>query len=396
MKILNVSTLIPLKGLIRNNDIVLKLQEELKFNYNYEFRILRSIPYTNSLLKYIKLKWRYYHTYKIKESDSINRFSIFYYSWISFPSSSFIANYLLLPFNYLYFKFTLWNKLRSQIKDVDLLISQNLFPDSIIAYWLSIKSGKPYTIHLRGKFPKELKNYMFKLPVINKVFLQAQKVTTPSPVIKSNFQKYIDIEFIPHPVDNIFFSEGAKSYETIKFISVSRLLDWKNIDMVLNELSILKKDDIKFRYEIVGDGPELEKLRKLTKDLNLEKEVNFLGYLEKSEVRNRLINASVFILPSYFEIFGISYLEAAAAKCLVVCHQNSGVHGLLKHNESGIFVNKDNIQIELHNICKKLNSIDYLRIINEGNKIAQELTWSKITSMYHNTYINSVNRNWTI
>lgn len=78
-------------------------------------------------------------------------------------------------------------------------------------------------------------------------------------------------------------------------------------------LSILKKENIPFNA-VVGGGiqkryqDEYDKIMKLVKDLNLEKDINFTGWVENKD--NFFKNIDIFILPSRFEPFGIVLLEA--------------------------------------------------------------------------------------
>ena len=50
MKILNISSIIPLEGLKRENDIVLRIQDYLKKEYNHEFVVAKSLPFARKQL----------------------------------------------------------------------------------------------------------------------------------------------------------------------------------------------------------------------------------------------------------------------------------------------------------------------------------------------------------
>lgn len=78
-----------------------------------------------------------------------------------------------------------------------------------------------------------------------------------------------------------------------------------------------------FRLLLAGDGPEIQACISLSKELSLDNRIQFLGSI--SDVGGLMKAANIYVLPSFFEGFGISALEAAAAGLPVVF---SNVKGL--------------------------------------------------------------------
>ena len=74
------------------------------------------------------------------------------------------------------------------------------------------------------------------------------------------------------------------------------------------------------KYVVIGAGPEMSSLRQLTRDLNLDEQVEFLGELPHEKVMEYIAVADIFSLPSWREGFGVVYLEAAMhAKPVIAC-----------------------------------------------------------------------------
>jgi hypothetical protein len=87
---------------------------------------------------------------------------------------------------------------------------------------------------------------------------------------------------------------------------------------VLKALQIINRNEIPFRYIVVGEGPERESLQQLSTDLGLQNKITFTGYIS-DEDKWRLLQASdLYVMPSrvrpedQHEGFGIAFLEAAA------------------------------------------------------------------------------------
>ncbi len=124
-----------------------------------------------------------------------------------------------------------------------------------------------------------------------------------------------------------FYSKNNFQYEKVLFVSVCRLVEEKNLSLVLKSLAILKeqKANFSFNYTIVGDGPLRGSLENQASKLGLTKDVTFTGYVNNPEDYYR--DADLFILPSSYEGFGHVYLEANACgiPCLGLSNTIEGV-----------------------------------------------------------------------
>jgi len=113
-------------------------------------------------------------------------------------------------------------------------------------------------------------------------------------------------------------------------VHVSNFRPVKHIeDVILVFDKILKQ--IPAKLLMVGEGPEREKADLLVKKLNIRDKVLFLG--NSQEINKVLCYADLFLLPSQTESFGLSALEAMAAKTPVIS-SNSG--GLPEVNVNGL------------------------------------------------------------
>jgi glycosyltransferase involved in cell wall biosynthesis len=88
---------------------------------------------------------------------------------------------------------------------------------------------------------------------------------------------------------------------------------------------------------IAGSGPEAEQLQKLGVKLDLDR-VEFAGYVTEEEKKELLRESAVFALPTLYEGFGITNLEAMASGCAVVSTDTWGVKDYLEHEKNGLAV----------------------------------------------------------
>lgn len=92
---------------------------------------------------------------------------------------------------------------------------------------------------------------------------------------------------------------------------VGRLVPYKGADMLLEACAPLLKAG-KVQLDIIGDGPELERLRSLVTELEVESNVELPGWIDHQEVQDRLVRSEVFGFPSVREFGGGVVLEAMA------------------------------------------------------------------------------------
>ena len=141
-------------------------------------------------------------------------------------------------------------------------------------------------------------------------------------------------------VENEKAYDKHNDYSKINICTVCTLRKLKNVESVLIELS--KWDFKSWTYYIVGNGPQMESLKKLAKELNIADKVIFTGQLNRDDVNKILLITHIFIMISKPETFGLVYLEAMAKGCIVFCSKDNGIDGILENNKNGFTIENSN------------------------------------------------------
>lgn len=87
--------------------------------------------------------------------------------------------------------------------------------------------------------------------------------------------------------------------------------------------------------EVIGSGPEQERLEALSRRLHLTRQVCFRGRLSRNRVMEAMAHSDALALISRSETLGMVYLEAMACGALVIASRGQGVDGVIQHGESG-------------------------------------------------------------
>ena len=103
-----------------------------------------------------------------------------------------------------------------------------------------------------------------------------------------------------------------------------------------------------FKWDIIGDGPELNTLKNEAIKLNLQKNIIFHGKIEKDIEKEKFLEKSdIFLMPSFqdkysVEGFGLSYIEAAKFGIPSIAGNSGGAKEAIINNKTGWCVNTCN------------------------------------------------------
>lgn len=137
------------------------------------------------------------------------------------------------------------------------------------------------------------------------------------------------------PCDIIKKKESFDRNLPIRIVQIGRLLiEAKGQDLTLRMLKNLVDDGIKATVDFIGDGEDKEQLVNLSKQLNIETNVNFKGLMSRENIYNCLCKYDLFVLPSRREGFGLSVAEAMVAKVPVII---SNIPGPMQVINNGMY-----------------------------------------------------------
>lgn len=205
---------------------------------------------------------------------------------------------------------------------------------------------------------------------------------------ETNWKGWKNVSVIPNP--STFHTDQISSLSEKKVISVGRLTPQKNYASLIRAFKNVTEKHSDWILEIYGDGPQEVELKSLITQLNLEKHVFLKGF--SPNVKEVIINASIFALSSVFEGFGLVIVEAMACGLPVVSYAcPCGPKDIITERKDGFLVNV-NDEVTLANQINVLIENEILRKqMSDAAKIkADQYNIENITSMWTNLF-NSLN-----
>ena len=145
------------------------------------------------------------------------------------------------------------------------------------------------------------------------------------------------------------------------FVNVAKMRDQKRQDRLVKAAIYLKNKGYKFKIQLIGDGPNLDKIKNMVYTNNVEDVVEVLGL--QLNPYPYIKNADFFVLTSYMEGYGIVVKEALLLKKQVLTTDVVGPREILEDGKYGVIIpNDDKAVIEaLEDILKNKNKYDYLK-----------------------------------
>ena len=162
--------------------------------------------------------------------------------------------------------------------------------------------------------------------------------------------------------------------EMLRVVYAGKLIPLKHVDAVIRALSRLEIAD--FRFDIIGEGAEEQRLRMLTKELGLEEKVFFLGRMERSDVISHMKKANLYCMPSFPETLGLTYLEAMSVGCIPIGTKGEGIDGIIQDGWNGYLVDAANLQ---DSIIAKIQT--YILLDDEERRLLSERARESIQAM---------------
>jgi len=185
-----------------------------------------------------------------------------------------------------------------------------------------------------------------------KMIALADRIVCPSLYEYDNFCRYfpsfIDkVSVIENTIET--YSPDKRRIEEIKeklgirqrdvvSLCVGRLEKYKRVDLLIRAFRRVVKRVPGAQMLVIGDGAYRNELLRLVGRLKLENHVRFLGFVPRMKLLELYAKASLFVLPSRYEAFSISLVEAMASGLPVIATRVGGMTELIESAKCGFLI----------------------------------------------------------
>jgi len=205
-----------------------------------------------------------------------------------------------------------------------------------------------------------------------------------------NIRRRREMKILPLGVDLDDIYDAPKHPQTNDVIYAGRLLNHKNVDLLVRAIAKVKTTRPGIKCVIIGDGPEKTPLQELIKSLNLKENITLIDFLkEQKDVYGYIKASKVLVLPSVREGFGLIVAEANACDVPVITtnHENNAARDLIIEGKNG-FLSQVNSQHLAEQIIRALESNGNLRPLKTLQKDFRSFQWDRAAEDFEQMVVN--------
>ena len=174
---------------------------------------------------------------------------------------------------------------------------------------------------------------------------------------------------------------GIKDQFIVTFLG--RIAKEKSIDVLIDAMKEIVKENDNILCLIVGGGPYLDELKELVKDDQIEKYIIFTGPKLSQEVPSYYHLSNVFVSASVTETQGLTYIEAMASGIPAVARYDQNLENVIIDGVNGYFFKETNELVSIllnmmNSDCSKMAREAYLRAM----KFSSEVFYEKVIDVY--------------
>ena len=303
---------------------------------------------------------------------------------------------------------TLISYLKKTVSDFDIIhIHEHRQSLAIAAHRYAVKNNVPYVLQAHGSvlpfFQKEkLKDIFDKLWGFD-ILHDASKVFALTEVEKEQYLKMgvssDRIEIVPLginlneyrdlPDKGNFKSKYNIGDDEKLILFLGRIHKIKGLDLLVESFSRIDNTNVKLAI-VGGDYDFKEELERRIDELNLADKIIFPGVLTGRDKIEALIDCDIFVMPSRYESFTTSGLEAMACSKPLILTKNNHIHTWVKDNV-GLVCEFD--REELSECMETLLNDEKLceKFGENGKKlITEKYDWNKIEKQISSIYMNCI------
>lgn len=173
-------------------------------------------------------------------------------------------------------------------------------------------------------------------------------------------------------------------HDCFVFTFLGHIAQEKSIDLIIKAMPKIIQQNNHIRFMIVGDGPQIDDLKQLSIDLNMDPYIIFTGAKQPSQVSDYYHASSIYISASISETQGLTYIEAMASHIPVLARYDINLEDVIIEGENGYFFrNEDEMIDRIISLSKMDLSLLSQGAFNTAKQYSSEVFYNKMIALYH-------------
>jgi glycosyltransferase involved in cell wall biosynthesis len=286
-------------------------------------------------------------------------------------------------------------------KQYDLTHSFFSVPCGFLSFLLKLEKNIPYIISLRGSDVPGYSDrfsfaYKFLTPLIKYIWRKADFVIANSQglkdlALKTNCNQKIGIIYNGVDIHDFYPKQKIDNEKFIITNGATRITHRKGVKYIIEAVLKIVTNNPHLRFDVMGDGNAKEDLEAMVKDVDLEKNVTFIGRVPREETISYYQEADVFVMASLNEGMSNAMLEALSCGLPIITTKTGGAEELVKEGSNGFFVNFENSDDIADKLEILMNDRQLLKDMGVASRAqAEKMSWEKVALQYVELYKKTI------
>ncbi len=290
-------------------------------------------------------------------------------------------------------------KFRKKVMDnsPDVVHCHTVFRQFSFAKKVAKKKGVPLIVSAHTQSHYDFKKFLkldclvkYSMKKLMKTFNSADEIWAVNDGVKEYLIKWgavaEKIKIFPNACDIVDLSNRDEMVKKVNeahnlegkqnvFLYVGRLMEYKNIFLIVDSLKILHDKGVDFTMIFVGDGKDNRLLKKKVKDYGLEDKVIFTKMIEKRDMLvGYYLRSDLFLFPSVYDTDGLVKSEAAICDTPSLMIEGS-IATIGLNDREDVYLSKENPESYANKIIEILNDKENFEYVSKNAKNKLYRTW---------------------
>jgi glycogen(starch) synthase len=148
------------------------------------------------------------------------------------------------------------------------------------------------------------------------------------------------------------------------------------------------------RFDMVGDGPQLESCRSLAEELNVSHAIQWIPRTLHNQIPKLISAWDLSVIPSEFEAFGVAALESSAMGVPVVAADVGGLRDTVIDGRTGLLVPPRSPDALARAVVRLLHDVGLRRNLGRAGValVTENFAWDHVITRWERTYENALDR----
>lgn len=222
------------------------------------------------------------------------------------------------------------------------------------------------------------------LKTIKKYTKNIDYVIPVSKFIKNKYQTILNTNVIYGPLCVDYIAKEKNTLNTLNLVSIGRLASEKGFDDLIYIVKDLVKINKNIKLHLIGDGYLYQDLHDKIEEFGLENNIIMYGNLDKNQIHKILKNASLYLMTSKEESFGLVLLEAFAFGIPAISFDRArGANEIITNDKDGYLIKNNDTNLYVKKVIDILNDQKTLKELgNNAYQKSLEFSYENIKKIW--------------